>query len=74
MIALTYACSCGWRSPVLDDAQEHADETTHIVQVRGTITARELVSKRNIGIDERARLKARELEIMRRARAMGVVK
>lgn len=72
-IRLTYSCTCGYATPILDNAQKHADSTGHTVDVRGTITERnDVASVKAIDASDQIRKKARELEIMRVARARGL--
>lgn len=71
MISLTYFCKCGWRSPVLDNAQAHADTTGHVVTVTGSITSTKTFDAKQIA--KTAAEKAREAAILRAARDRGLL-
>lgn len=71
-ITLQYFCKCGWRSPILDAAQAHANETTHVVDVKGTITAIISAQRPSFDKDEAMKRRALETEILRRAKHLGI--
>lgn len=72
MISMTYSCKCGFKSSVLDDAQGHADEEGHNVDLVGSITPRTIQFDTH-AIELSAARKARESEIMRQARDRGLL-
>ena len=74
MISLRYSCACGFATGVLNDAQDHANATEHHVQITGFMTANKAPVADLRALEERARTKARENEIMRRARDRGLLK
>lgn len=73
-INLLYFCRCGYKTGNLDSAQKHVDETLHTLDVRGEMSARPEAIARAMKVDpdERIKMKAREMEILRRARSLGV--
>lgn len=76
MISMTYLCTqCEFKTGVLNDAQEHANATTHSVEINGFITTNKVVGD-FVRIETSQKIKdhARELEIMRRAREKGLVR
>lgn len=74
MINLTYSCSCGFNSGVLNDAQDHANRMFHRLSIQGTLTADPRSVKSKYDATESAKIKAREMEIMRRAKEKGLLK
>lgn len=72
MMTMTYSCSCGWRSGLLNDAQDHANANGHVVSITGSITSN-IPQVDATAIAEAARARATEAEIMRRARDRGLL-
>lgn len=74
MISMSYSCRCGWRSAVLNDAQDHANSTFHHVDLHGFITPNKLPVANTQSIEEAARKRAKESAILRAARDKGLLK
>ena len=72
MISLTYSCTCGFKTPILTSAQEHADTTQHVVEVRGSITSQK--RPKAVQIEQAARDRALNAAILRAARDRGLIK
>lgn len=74
-ITLSYSCSCGFHSGILDDAQKHANWEGHYVDVSGCMTPTvETPLKLKGDITAQARAKAKDAAIMRAARDRGLLK
>lgn len=73
MISLTYSCTCGFKTAILTAAQEHADQTQHIIDIRGSLTAQK-PPKADTAIEKSARDRALRNAILRAARDRGLIK
>lgn len=71
-ISMSYHCPCGFRTLILDAAQNHANATGHVVSIQGALSANKPVVLKE-AIEASAAEKVREMEIMRRARQKGLV-
>lgn len=76
MYRLAYSCKCGWSSRMYVDAQQHANDTGHTLDVTGTLSASErpVADESALTISEALKKKVREAEILRRAKQRGLVK
>lgn len=75
MLTLRYTCgerACSFESTSLDDAQKHANEERHAINIIGALTPNRPPPTQSI--DEVARTKARTNEILRRAKERGLVR
>lgn len=80
MISMTYRCSCGYATGILDNAQMHADDhlsnPKHRVAISGFISGRPKplsAHKSPERIEAAARTKVYEAEILRAARDKKLV-
>lgn len=72
-MTFSYSCTeCNWKSGVLDAAQRHANNTGHVVDINGSLTANRPTVDIT-AISASAEEKMREGEILRRARDLGLV-
>ena len=76
MLRLSFKCPCGWAGTNTIEAQGHSNVTGHTVRVLGCIEAErpQVMHDPTVQITDHARRKIMEAEILRRARAMGVVR
>lgn len=72
-ISLSYACTCGFSTGFLEDAQEHVNKTVgHLIHVRGTISAN-VPQVDPTAIAASAQKKMEDAEILRIARDRGLI-
>lgn len=71
-IRLFYSCGCGFRSGFLQSAQDHSNSAGHVVTITGSLSPDERVVDLK-KIEKNAERKAREAEILRRARHRGLL-
>lgn len=74
MISMSYFCTkCGYKTAILDDAQDHTNETTHHMGINGFITPNKItIDKEAIRASAQAS-RARDTAILRLAKEKGLV-
>lgn len=74
-ITMSYSCSCGFHTGILDDAQKHANWEGHYLDIHGCLSPTvETPLKLKGDITAQARAKARDAAILRAARDRGLLK
>jgi hypothetical protein len=71
-ITLFYACKCGFSSGALEKAEQHAQTTSHVVNITGTLTPKITLDVEAISAS--AAEKARDSAVLRAARDRGLLK
>lgn len=72
-ITMDYRCTqCSYASALLDDAQAHANDTTHTLRIHGSLTPNKIIYD-IVAIERAAERKMRDAAIMREARDRGLL-